>query len=139
MLKGIPLPGDFTPSLVPDAGLTTNRSQLGGAVANTVSCLWFGQWGEARRSGDRAKKLEAERAMATVKRWPIIRQIEAEGGYPETILKLAASMPSGVWQFGPHRYRLLPKAEGLGCAREGIPVLPWKQRRQRERGVPPPP
>jgi hypothetical protein len=130
MLWGIPLPNDFTPALVPDAGLTTNRGQVGSAVYNTVACLWFRQWGEARRTGDRAKRGEAERAMGTVKQWPIIQQVEAEGGYPETILKLAASMPSGVWQFGPHRYRLLPKAEGLGCARWGIPVLPWKQRRQ---------
>jgi hypothetical protein len=29
---------------------------------------------------------------------------------------------------------LLPRAEGLGCARWGLPVLPWKQRRQSERG-----
>jgi hypothetical protein len=130
MLKGIPLPGDFKPSLIPDAGLTTNRSQVAGAVTNTVSCLWFRQWGEARRTGDRAKKLEAERAMATARHWPIVRQIEKEGGYPETLLKLVASMPSGIWQFGPHRWRLLPKAEGLGCARLGLPLLPRKRKRR---------
>jgi len=139
MLKGIPLPSDFKPSLVPDAGLTTNRDQVAEAVTNTVSCLWFLQWGEARRTGDRAKKLEAERAMATYKSWPILRQMAKEGGYPETIVKLVASMPSGVWKYGPHRYRLLAKAEGLGCAREGLPLLPRKQKLQRERGVPPPP
>jgi hypothetical protein len=139
MLKGIPLPSDFKPSLVPDAGLTTNRDQVAGAVTNTVSCLWFLQWGEARRTGDRAKKLEAERAMATYKSWPILRQMAKEGGYPETIVKLVASMPSGVWKYGPHRYRLLAKAEGLGCAREGLPLLPREQKLQRERGVPPPP
>jgi hypothetical protein len=139
MLRGIPLPNDFTPALVPDEGLTTNRGQVSSAVYSTVACLWFRQWGEARRTGDRAKRGEAERAMGTVKQWPIIQQVEAEGGYPETILKLAASMPSGVWQFGPHRYRLLPKAEGLGCARWGIPVLPRKVKLQRERGVTPPP
>ncbi len=27
-----------------------------------------------------------------------------------------------------------PQAEALGCAREGIPVLPWKQKLRRERG-----
>jgi hypothetical protein len=134
MLRGIPVPDSFKPSQIPDEGLTTNRDQVASSVTGIVSCLWFRQWGEARRTGDRAKKGEAERAMATVKQWPIIQQVEAEDGYPETILKLVASMPSGVWQFGPHRYRLLAKAEGLGCARWGIPVLPWKQRRQRERG-----
>lgn len=135
MLRGIPLPHDFRPSLVPDAGLTTNRDQVAGAVTTTVSCLWFRQWGEARASGDHAAEVEAEEAMGTYRRWPILRQEREESGeYPESIVKLVASMPSGVWQFGPHRYRLLPKAEGLGCARLGIPVLPWKQKRQRERG-----
>jgi hypothetical protein len=39
-------------------------------------------------------------------------------------------MPSGEGRRG---WRLLPQAEALGCARWGIPVLPWKQRRQNER------
>jgi hypothetical protein len=133
MLKGVPVPADFKPSLIPGAGLTTNRGQVAGAVTNTVACLWFRQWGKARRAGDRAKAVDAERAMATAPRWPVVRQTEREGGDPETLLKLVRSMPSGVWIFGPHRWRLLAKAEGLGCARWGIPVLPWKQRLQRER------
>jgi hypothetical protein len=93
------------------------------------------QWGAARAGGESEAKAEAEQAMATYRQWPILRQeAEEDGEYPDTIVKLVASMPSGVWQFGPHRYRLLPKAEGLGCARLGIPVLPWKQKRRRELG-----
>jgi hypothetical protein len=139
MLGGIPLPSTFKPSRIPDEGLTTARSQLGGEVTDTVSCLWFRQWGEARRTGDRAAEREAEKAMATAPRWPVVRQLKREGDSTETLLKLVKSMPSGVWQFGPHRWRLLPKAEGLGCARLGIPLLPRKMKRQREYGVPPPP
>lgn len=137
MLKGIPLPATFEPSRIPDEGLATDRSQLAGQVTATVSCLWFRQWGEARRSGDRRAQLEAEGAMETSPRWPAVRQMG--GGLPETLSKLVESMPSGVWQFGPHRWRLLPKAEALGCARLGIPLLPGKIKRQREHGVPPPP
>ncbi|HEV2727095.1 MAG TPA: hypothetical protein VGV34_02315 [Solirubrobacterales bacterium] len=139
MLKHIPLPSTFAPSRIPDEGLTTERSQVAATVASTVSCLWFRQWGEARRTGDRAAELEAERAMATALRWPVVRRIQKEGGSVETLLKLVKSLPSGVWQFGPHRWRLLPKAEGLGCARLGIPLLPRKIQRQREHGVPLPP
>jgi hypothetical protein len=139
MLKGIPLPSTFKASRIPDEGLATDRSQLAGEVTDTVSCLWFRQWGEARRTGDRAAELEAERALAGAPQWPVVRQLEREGGSTETLMKLFKSMPSGVWQFGPHRWRLLPKAEGLGCARLGIPLLPRKIKRQREHGVPPPP
>lgn len=139
MLQGVRLPSSFSPSQIPDEGLTTDRSQVAGTVVDTVSCLWFRQWGEARRAGNRPAELEAERAMATALQWPVMRQMKREGGYPETLLKLIKSMPSGVWQFGPHRWRLLPKAEGLGCARLGLPLLPHKQKLQRERGVPAPP
>jgi hypothetical protein len=130
MLKGIPLPDTFKPSRVSDEGLTTNRYQVGGAVTGTVSCLWFRQWGQARRTGDRAAKLEAERAMATSRQWPILREMAKDGAYPPTIWQLAAAMPSGEGRRG---WRLLPQAEALGCARRGLPVLPWKQRRQNER------
>jgi len=139
MLDGIPVPGSFKPSLVPDEGLTTARYQVGTSVTATVSCLWFLQWAEARRSGDHAAELEAERAMATSRRWPILREMAKDGAYPETIWELAAEMPSGVWVFRGHRRPLLPRAEGLGCARLGLPLLPRKQKLQRERGVPPPP
>jgi hypothetical protein len=135
LLKGVRLPSSFSPSRVPDEGLTTSRTQVANSVLTTVSCLWFRQWGEARRGGDRAAAIEAERAIETAPRWPLVR----EASLSETLLKLAKSIPSGVWQFGPHRWRLLPKAEGLGCARLGIPVLPRKIKRQQERRPPPPP
>jgi hypothetical protein len=130
MLRGIPVPASFKPSRVPDEGLATNRYQVGAAVTGTVSCLWFRQWGEARRSGDRAAEAEAETAMATSRHWPILHEMAPDGAYPRTIWQLAAAMPSGEGRRG---WRLLPQAEGLGCARNGIPVLPWKQRRQNER------
>lgn len=131
MLEGIPAPDTFDPSRVPDEGLTTNRYQVGAAVTGTVSCLWFRQWGEARRTGDRGSEVEAEKAMATSKRWPILREMAEDGAYPNLVWQLAAAMPSGEWP--PRGWRLLPRAEGLGCAHLGIPVLPWKQKRQNER------
>ena len=56
MLKGIPVPKSFRPSQIPDQGLTTNRYQVGASVTGIVSCLWFRQWGEARRTGDHARE-----------------------------------------------------------------------------------
>lgn len=140
MLRGIPVPRTFKPSRVPDEGLTTNRAQVGAEVTATVSCLWFRQWGEARRTGDHEAEREAEKAMATSKHWRILREMKREGSYlAESIWKLAAAMPSGMLDKGPHRWRLLPQAESLGCARLGLPLLPRKQKLQRERGAPLPP
>ena len=77
--------------------------------------------------------------MATSKHWAILREMAKEGAYPETIWELAAEMPSGYWEWAGHRHPLLPHAEGLGCARLGLPLLPRKQKLQRERGAPLPP
>ncbi|MGN6557864.1 MAG: hypothetical protein ACTHLH_07605 [Solirubrobacterales bacterium] len=139
MLKGIPVPSTFRPSQIPDEGLTTDRYQVGGKVTATVSCLWFLQWAEARRSGDRQAELEAEKAMATSRHWRILREMAKDGAYPETIWELAAEMPSGVWEWAGRRHPLLPRAESLGCARLGLPLLPREQKLQRERGAPLPP
>jgi hypothetical protein len=139
ILQDIPVPKTFSPSKVPDEGLTTNRYQVGADVTATVSCLWFLQWGEARRSGDQATEREAERAMATSRRWKILREMTGDGAYPEAIWKLAAEMPSGYREYAGHKWRLLPQAEALGCARLGLPLLAEKQKRQREHGPPPPP
>lgn len=139
ILKGIPVPGTFRPSRVPNEGLTTARYQVGAQVTATVSCLWFLQWDEARRSGDRSAELEAEKAMATSKHWRILSEMAKDGAYPEAIWQLAAEMPSGVWKWNGHEHPLLPRAEALGCARLGLPLLPRKQKLQRERGVPLPP
>ncbi|MGN6587910.1 MAG: hypothetical protein ACTHKT_10655 [Solirubrobacterales bacterium] len=139
MLKGIPVPSTFRPSQIPDEGLTTDRYQVGAKVTATVSCLWFLQWAEARRTGDRQAELEAEKAMATSRHWRILREMAKDGAYPETIWELAAEMPSGVWEWAGRRHPLLPRAESLGCARLGLPLLSRKQKLQRERGAPLPP
>ena len=133
MLRGIPTPSGFDPATIPNEGLTTNRYQVGAAVTGTVSCLWLRQWGLARRTGDRAMAAEAEAAMATSRHWSILREMDTDGDYPEVVWEIAAAMPRGYWEWAGHRRRLLPHAEGLGCARLGIPVLPRKQRLQRER------
>jgi hypothetical protein len=135
MLHGIPLPNSFSPSQVPTTGITTNRDQVGAAVIGTISCLWFRQWGEARASGDSAEAGEAEEAMSTYKRWPLYRELDRANRYPDKLIsELVAAMPSGHYEWRPGKWRrILPQVEALGCAREGIPVLPWKQRRQSER------
>jgi hypothetical protein len=139
MLKGIPVPNSFRPSRVPDDGLNTDRYQVGAKVTATVSCLWFRQWGAARRAGDDPARLEAERAMVTSPRWKILREMQKDGAFPEVVWELAEAMPQGYWEWNGRHQDLLGHAEGLGCARLGLPLLPEKMKRQRERGVPPPP
>jgi hypothetical protein len=139
MLKGVPLPRTFSLSRIPDQGLTTNRDQISYTVTGTVACLWFRQWGEAQRSGDTAAEAEAEKALASSKDWPVLREREDGHGERSAIYEDAMEMPQGYWDFRGHHRDLLAHAESLGCARLGLPLLPEKMARQREAGVPPPP
>jgi hypothetical protein len=138
ILRGIPLPTTFAFSRIPEEGLTTSQGQVVGKVTSTVACLWFRQWGEAVRGGDTAKRAEAEKALLSSPSWPILDQ-EYNGNYRGDILRFALEMPQGYWDWHGHHRSLLGHAEGLGCARLGLPLLPRKMKIQRERGVPPPP
>jgi hypothetical protein len=108
-------------------------------VTGTVACLWFRQWGKATRTGDTAAAEEAVKAMATARHWPILREMNADGDYPEVLWEDAAAMPRGYYVWAGHKRDLLAHAEGLGCARLGLPLTPEKMKIQRERGAPPPP
>jgi hypothetical protein len=140
ILKGIPLPKTFAISRVPDSGLTTSRDNVASEVTGTVACLWLRQWGQAQRTGDEASAVEAEKAMASSRNWPVFRDAKGGAPYPAgEIEEVAAAMPSGYWPYHGHHRSLLAHAESIGCARAGIPLLPSKMKRQREHGVPPPP
>jgi hypothetical protein len=132
-LKGIPLPHAFRPSRVPDEGLVTDRYQVGARTAGTVSCLWLRQWGAARRSGDTGAELEADKAMATSRHWPILREMTREGAYSEVVWEIAKWMPKGYFEWNGHKRDLLAHAEGLGCANFGLPLLPEKMKINHER------
>ncbi|HEX4306546.1 MAG TPA: hypothetical protein VHZ54_10945 [Solirubrobacterales bacterium] len=123
MVKDIPLPKTFSIARVPNEGLTTDREAIGSKVAGTVTCLWLRQWGDARRTGDEAVELEADRAMATSRHWKILTDVESTNGYSPLVWEVAASMPRGyvVWA-GRRRSLLAHAGEGLGCADLGVPL-----------------
>jgi hypothetical protein len=117
MLEGIPLPPGFDASAIPAEGLTKDRYQLGVTVSGTVACTWFQRWGNARKAGDQEAVQAAIAAMATAKRWPIVREMSTAGGYPDVMQEYAAAMPSGRWYGRP----LLGDVDsGLGCSQLGV-------------------
>jgi hypothetical protein len=133
MLRGIPTPKTFRPARVEDEGLPTDRYQVGADVTGTVACLWLRQWGAARRTGDKAAAAEAVKAMGTSKHWQVLHEMATGGAYPQVLWEIAEAMPSGVWTWAGKTHRLLPHAEGLGCARRGLPLTAKKMKLQRKR------
>jgi hypothetical protein len=113
MLVGIPLPDGF--ELEPPSGVR-ERYHLGARVAGGVACAWIEQWADARADGDAAAASEAVDAMRTSRRWPILREMNAEGDYPEVLWEYADAMrgvrsfPGATPKWVEEGYR-----SGLGC------------------------
>ena len=119
MLEGVTIPPGFDPSTIKGADLTKDRYQLGAAVVGTVSCTWLKRWSDARTAGDKAGVRQAIDAMATSKRWPIVKEMAKSGAYPQVLGTLVAAMPSGSYYGRPLEGDADP---ALGCPALGIPL-----------------
>lgn len=93
MLRGVPVPSGFdVAALRAGDGAVRDRYQLGAQVAGTVACAWIGRWVDARAAGDGVAARRAVAAMVTSHRWPVLREMTAQGAYPEAVWQLADAM-----------------------------------------------
>jgi hypothetical protein len=92
MFEDIPLPPDFDRTKIVASSAVRDRYQLGAQVAGAVACAWIDRWLTARRAGDEDGAREAVEAMATASSWPVLREMEDEGAYPEVVREYAAAM-----------------------------------------------
>jgi hypothetical protein len=120
MLAGIPLPPGFRVSQIRGRALIKDRYQLGAAVTGTVACMWFADWSHARANGDRRAVDKAVAAMATAPRWPILREMESKGDWPNILIGYARAMPRGRL-YGRPLMRLVWGT--LGCGQLGVKAL----------------
>jgi hypothetical protein len=92
MLTGIPLPPDFDIAALGSAARLRDRYQLGAQVAGAVACAWIERWVEARREGDDVAAAAAAETMQGARDWPILREMSAEGDYPEVLWEYGDAM-----------------------------------------------
>ena len=93
MLADIPLPPDWTNTAVQDSvGTARDRYQLGAAVTGSVACGWIAEWADARKSANPVRMKAAAAAMNSSRSWQILREMDAEGAYPEVIWDYADVM-----------------------------------------------
>jgi hypothetical protein len=112
MLAGIPLPPQFDVDRLRRGETVSDRYQLGAQVTGAVICGWLDQWSAAKAAGNAADVEAAERAMDTARSWPILREMEAEGDFPEIAWDWAEDQ-RGASGFGPNTSRNYDAA--LGC------------------------
>jgi hypothetical protein len=112
MLEGIPLPPGFDAAALRSGDTVSDRYQLGAEVTGAVACTWLDRWTAAIAAGDTAGAAEAKQAMATARSWPILREMNAHGDYPEVLWDWAEDR-RGASGFGPNTSRDYNSA--LGC------------------------
>jgi hypothetical protein len=119
MLADVPLPPGFDISKLREApGVVNQRYQLGAEVVLTVVCAWVGRWVEARESGDAQALGESVAAMATSHDWAILKELDAETGYGQSVWPIADAMPTnGDIPAGRPGYKIadMYRDPGSGC------------------------
>ncbi|HTE59563.1 MAG TPA: hypothetical protein VK631_04385 [Solirubrobacteraceae bacterium] len=89
MLAGLPLPPGFDAGSLRGGAATRDRYQLGAKAAGAVACGWLATWAEAKAAGDDAGVRRAVVALASSRDWAILREMNAEGDYPEVVWEYA--------------------------------------------------
>jgi hypothetical protein len=112
MLAEIPLPPGFDVDTLRRGDTVSDRYQLGAQVTGAVICGWMDQWSTAIAAGNAADAEAAERAMDTARSWPILREMDAEGDFPEVAWDWTEDQ-SGASGFGPNSTAAYKSS--LGC------------------------
>jgi hypothetical protein len=89
MLAGLPLPPGLDTEALRSGSTTRDRYQLSAQVAGAVVCGWIGAWADAKADGDERGMARAADALATSREWPVLREMDAEGDYPEVVWQYA--------------------------------------------------
>jgi hypothetical protein len=87
MLHGLPLPPGFDAAALRRDARTRDRYQLGAQVAGAVACGWIEAW----LKGDK----RAAPALATARDWQVLKDMNAEGDYPEVLWQYADAVAHG--------------------------------------------
>ena len=115
LLAGVPVPAGFD---VGGTQLTADRYQLITQVSGAVACAWLDQWFDATEAGDDAAATAAADALATSHQWPMLREIETQGAWSESLWDTADAVnggSGGATGTGPEAPTRADTAGGLGC------------------------
>jgi hypothetical protein len=85
MLAGMPIPPGLDVGALRADRETRDRYQLGALVSGAVACGWIEAWVKAKAAGDIPASERAADALATAHEWPILREMTADGDYPEVL------------------------------------------------------
>jgi len=89
------------------AGEDLDRYQFGVQVVGQYACAWLEALDNAKTHQQTDQAAEAARVLGTSRQWPILKEMNSDGDYPEVVWDYADQVAAGTV---PEGYR-----EGLGC------------------------
>jgi hypothetical protein len=111
MLADVPQPAGFDVDKLATSSQVSDRYQLGAKVIGAVSCGWMHQWAH----GDPAERQEAGAAMATSHDWSILKEMQADGDYPDVVWEIADAMNGAPLRITPGETLETWSQPALGC------------------------
>ena len=84
-----------------------DRYQFGAEVAGAYTCAWIEAFENATSHAQAAAANEAARVLSTSRSWPIVQELDEDGGYADVVWLFSDQVQEGTV---PEGYR-----EGLGC------------------------
>lgn len=117
MLRDMPVHPGVRVEDLKQSTVVNDRYQLGARVSGAVACAWIRQWLQATERGDEAAAREAVDAMATSRRWAILREMTAHGGWSDVLWEYADAMSGdGMVNAGPGQMTIAAAyRDALGC------------------------
>ena len=88
-------------------GDAKDHYQFGAEVVGAYACAWLEEFENAKTHDQPARRTRRRECSAPRASWPILKQMNADGDYPEVVWELADEVVAGQV---PDWYR-----EGLGC------------------------
>ena len=89
-------------------GDSKDRYQFGAEVVGAYTCAWLEAYQNAETHGQPGQAAKALQVLGTSREWPILKEMDKTGDYPEVLWQIADEAQAGELQ---PWYR-----EGLGCS-----------------------
>lgn len=116
LLADVPLPPGFDKESLRSAAEVKGRYQLGAQVVGAVTCGWITDWVSAKRAGDAARVAAAVEALGTSRQWPVLLEMESQGGYPGVVWQYADGVAADGTVMGGRRLTVETSyRDAFGC------------------------
>jgi hypothetical protein len=76
-------------------GESQDSYQFGAEVAGAYACAWLEAFGDAQAHDQQGLADEAARVLGTSRQWPVLKEMNADGDYPEVVWEYADRVVTG--------------------------------------------